>query len=193
MTAPKRNAARTSRAPTRSARSWRPPGSPSRTSPAARRSGAAASDGARRRHPGEGRDPASPYKLLVLRDDRQVDVARPAVILRRIADLEAADVVVVHRLQRADEALARRVLARAAQAFDHDLRGDESLEAREIRLLAFRGDELAVFLDDRDAVVPGERHHLRDLHAAAFGAELLGERLAADEGDVPEARLQVRL
>src|SRR5258706_2875016 len=71
-------------------------------------------------------------KLAFAADDRQVDELRPGVVGRRIADEEAAQIDVLHLLHRADERLARQVLARPPQPFDEYLRGEETLDRAEV-------------------------------------------------------------
>src|SRR5436853_5341286 len=87
-------------------------------------------------------------ELAVAPDDRQVDELRAGVVLRRIADVEAAEVHVLHFFERVDQAFARRIAARPAQRLDHHLGVQEAFHGAEVvvgvaRLLG----ELLVFLD----------------------------------------------
>src|SRR3974390_1355750 len=71
-------------------------------------------------------------ELLVPRDDGEVHVARAAMVRGAVRDLEAAHVVGVHRFERADEGLAREVLAGAAHSLDDHLGRDEAFEAGKV-------------------------------------------------------------
>src|SRR5215831_13910284 len=145
------------------------------------------------------RDPAScsnrlAQEALVLPDDGQLDEPRSAVVVRRKADRKPADVVIADLLHRADEFLAREIVAGAAQALDEHLGRDEALEARERVVLLSSGglQELLVLLHDPRGEIPGERHDLRDADAASCGTGFMRERLASYERDVQELRVAAR-
>ncbi|MEY9133268.1 hypothetical protein ACVIWV_000847 [Bradyrhizobium diazoefficiens] len=63
----------------------------------------------------------------------------------------------------------------------HEVRRQRRVERRLRRLVV--GDEL-------ERAIPGKRHDLRDDDAFALGAELPGECIGADEGDVDEGRIR---
>src|ERR1051325_5349860 len=132
-------------------------------------------------------------ELAVAADDRQVDEFRTGMVFLRVADVKTSDVDVVHALQGVYQPFARRILARALQAFDHHLRGDEAFHRAEVEVgESVFGSELLVFPDHRYGAAPRKWHDLRNRHAAAFGAERIGERLAANEGHVVERRPAAR-
>src|SRR6266567_4412573 len=132
--------------------------------------------------------PALLKELAAAADHRQVDIFRAAVVGRREADHEFAEIYVVHAFKRRDQLFAGQVLACALQALHHYLSDDESLQARkiEVRVARLRHD-LLVLLHDADAARgPGEGHDLRNRDSVAFVLQGIGERLAADEGHIVE-------
>src|SRR5947208_3225449 len=66
-------------------------------------------------------------ELAVAPDDRQVDEPRAGMVFRRVADVEPAEVHVLHLFECVDEAFARRVVPRPAQPLDHHLGVEEAL------------------------------------------------------------------
>src|SRR5690349_23627390 len=62
--------------------------------------------------------PILAQEAFVLPDDGQFDELRSAVVRRREAHREPADVVIANLLHRIDELLAREIVAGAAQSFD---------------------------------------------------------------------------
>src|SRR5476649_234834 len=126
-------------------------------------------------------------------NDGEIDELRARVVLRRIADIEATQVDVVHSLHRIDETFAREISARPPQPLDSDLCHKESLHSTEVvvgkaGLLGL----LLVLLYDGDGRAPWERHYLGNPDADAFLAKRVSERLAADERDVVELRATAR-
>src|SRR3546814_10034802 len=84
--------------------------------------------------------------------------------------------------------VARDVALHLPEGRDGYAADDVALERDEVRLrlgiLRLHGG--LVLLHQRDRAVPRKRHHLRDHHALAVAAQLLGQRAGADEGDVHE-------
>src|SRR5450631_1507258 len=102
------------------------------------------------------------------------------------AEFESVDV-----FQRVDQTIGGDVSARALQAFEQQVAGDIALERDEVGLFlgSETGQSFAV-LETHRGLTGWKWHHLRD--DDALGVlwpelhELLGQRLAPDEGDVSE-------
>src|SRR5207237_307031 len=89
-------------------------------------------------------------ELALASDDGEVDELRTGVVLRRITHVEAADVDVLHPLDRANEPFAGQIPASALEPLDEDLGHDEALDRAEIEIgVARLGREPLVLLDDR--------------------------------------------
>src|SRR2546425_3832109 len=101
----------------------------------------------------------------------------------------AADVDVLHALDRVNEGFAGQIPASALEPLGEDPGHDEALDRTEIEIgVARLGREPLVLLDNRHRGPPWERHDLGDRDANAVAAECVGQRLAADERDVVERR-----
>src|SRR5713226_498673 len=75
-------------------------------------------------------------ELTGVANHRQIDELRSAVVRRREANHEIAEVDVVHFFQRCDELFTRQIFARSLQTLDHHLADDEPFQAGKIKVRA---------------------------------------------------------